>query len=169
MTLARALSPRTWSSWSEVSPDPSWPASTALLFSLECFQFSPCFMLLSWSFTSRVMQPASARLTHAAVRTYSALSPWSSGGVCFGHCTVFHTLTPTHSYAHPAFITWVHLWGCNTSFFFFLIDPKLLSNYSFHCLWWQQNWARRKRQPPGPPDGRLSKNVVAGQGQSGTL
>lgn len=54
-------------------------------------------------------------------------------------------------------------------FFFFLIDPKLLSNYSFHCLWWQQNWARRKRQPPGPPDGRLSKNVVAGQGQSGTL
>lgn len=80
---------------------------------------------------------------------------------CFSH-TYSHTLIRTPCLYHLGS-------SLRLQHFFFLIDPKLLSNYSFHCLWWQQNWARRKRQLLGPPDGRLSKNVVAGQGQSGTL
>lgn len=118
-TLALALSPHTWSLWSGVPRflQASKHSSTLLLGMFSVFiLFHTLFMILYFLCEEISLHTA---IKSSCWMTYSALSPWSSCCVCFGHCTVFHTSTPTHSYAHPAFITWVHLWGCNTFFFFY--------------------------------------------------
>lgn len=100
---------------SDPGPSKVTPPGPQALFHLGCWNlfnstlgFSLTYLIvLSFCFTSFKAKLACERQSkHVVEWIYFILSPWSFCAVRSLHC----------SHTHTAFITLLHLWGCNTSY-----------------------------------------------------